>query len=263
MNNIKKSLKTCNGITLIALVITIIVLLILAGISISMLTGNNGILQKATDAKEKTEIEQVVEYAKLDVLAQIAENNGKNITKEQLKAILNKYFENINNLEIPDDLSNSNIILNANQNYGGYNDIELSKIYNGKLEKDVNQLEFSVNGVKISARKGQTWYDKATNDDDLDNIRVDVMGHKLSLRYIILQSHSEHGENGMIRTDCINGQQPTFGKFNYIKIASKELKNINLALSGQSSTLYDSNENIQYCNTEIITGEEYSIMDWS
>ena len=33
-----------NGITLIALVITIIVLLILAGVSITMLTGNNGIL---------------------------------------------------------------------------------------------------------------------------------------------------------------------------------------------------------------------------
>ena len=38
------------GITLIALVITIIVLLILAGVSIAMLTGNNGILSKATTA---------------------------------------------------------------------------------------------------------------------------------------------------------------------------------------------------------------------
>ena len=39
-----------SGITLIALVITIIVLLILAGISIAMLTGSNGILSKATEA---------------------------------------------------------------------------------------------------------------------------------------------------------------------------------------------------------------------
>ena len=38
------------GITLIALVITIIVLLILAGISIATLTGENGILKKATVA---------------------------------------------------------------------------------------------------------------------------------------------------------------------------------------------------------------------
>ena len=48
----KEELNT--GITLIALVITIIVLLILAGISIAMLTGDNGILNKATTAKEET-----------------------------------------------------------------------------------------------------------------------------------------------------------------------------------------------------------------
>ena len=43
------------GITLIALVVTIIVLLILAGISINMLMGQNGILSKATTAKTQTE----------------------------------------------------------------------------------------------------------------------------------------------------------------------------------------------------------------
>ena len=42
------------GITLIALVITIIVLLILAAISIATLTGDNGILTKANEAKDET-----------------------------------------------------------------------------------------------------------------------------------------------------------------------------------------------------------------
>ena len=46
--------KRNKGITLIALVVTIIVLLILAGISIMMLSGNNGILNRAGEAKEKT-----------------------------------------------------------------------------------------------------------------------------------------------------------------------------------------------------------------
>ena len=50
-----------NGITLIALVITIIVLLILAGVSIAMLTGSNGILTRAQEAKEKTQIASVEE----------------------------------------------------------------------------------------------------------------------------------------------------------------------------------------------------------
>ena len=51
LNN-KKGQK---GITLIALVITVIVLLILAGVTIAALSGDNGILTKAKEAKEKTE----------------------------------------------------------------------------------------------------------------------------------------------------------------------------------------------------------------
>ena len=50
-----------NGITLIALVITIIVLLILAGVSIAMLTGENGILTQAQKAKNETEEARIEE----------------------------------------------------------------------------------------------------------------------------------------------------------------------------------------------------------
>ena len=50
----KNKIKKNNGITLIALVITIIVLLILAAVSIAMLTGQNGILSQAQNAKNKT-----------------------------------------------------------------------------------------------------------------------------------------------------------------------------------------------------------------
>ncbi len=54
MKNLKtKAFKSTKGITLIALVVTIIVLLILAGISIAMLTGNNGILTQGKRAKEE------------------------------------------------------------------------------------------------------------------------------------------------------------------------------------------------------------------
>ena len=49
-----KSIKENKGITLIALVITIIVLLILAGVAIATLTGENGILTQAQNAKTKT-----------------------------------------------------------------------------------------------------------------------------------------------------------------------------------------------------------------
>ena len=53
--NLNINKQNTRGITLIALVITIIVLLILAGVSISMLTGTNGILTQANNAKQATE----------------------------------------------------------------------------------------------------------------------------------------------------------------------------------------------------------------
>lgn len=60
-----KELKRNKGITLIALVITIIVLLILAGVTIAILTGENGILIRAEQAKIETEEEQLKEDIKL------------------------------------------------------------------------------------------------------------------------------------------------------------------------------------------------------
>ena len=62
---LRNTLRRNKGITLIALVVTIIVLLILVGISIAMLTGQNGILNRAAEAKEKTRIAQEDESQKL------------------------------------------------------------------------------------------------------------------------------------------------------------------------------------------------------
>ena len=79
----KETLKRNKGITLIALVVTIIVLLILAGISISMLTGQNGILNRAAEAKEKTGIANEVEQRKLaqsEALTNMEETTYKGVT---------------------------------------------------------------------------------------------------------------------------------------------------------------------------------------
>ena len=57
-NPIEKDQVKESGITLIALVIMIIVLLILAGVSIMALTGENGILENAKESHSKTTIEE-------------------------------------------------------------------------------------------------------------------------------------------------------------------------------------------------------------
>ena len=66
-------MKNQKGITLIALVITIIVLLILAAVSIAMLTGENGILTKANTSREKTNKGTAVEKINMELNALKAE----------------------------------------------------------------------------------------------------------------------------------------------------------------------------------------------
>ena len=83
LKNRKEKIEANKGITLIALVITIIVLLILAGVSIAMLTGENGILTQAQNAKNKTAEAEVQEIADLDKQNTFIENlaSGGSIVK--------------------------------------------------------------------------------------------------------------------------------------------------------------------------------------
>ena len=73
-------MKEQKGITLIALVITIIVLLILAGVSIAMLTGENGILTKATTSKTETAKAEVMERINMELNAVYADVLSGDIT---------------------------------------------------------------------------------------------------------------------------------------------------------------------------------------
>ena len=85
------------AITLIALVITIIVILILAGISISMLSGDNGILQKATDAKTRTDEAQIRERIRLaynSALTKDITNQNGEVQKSTLEDELENEFPN-------------------------------------------------------------------------------------------------------------------------------------------------------------------------
>ena len=79
--------KEKSGITLIALVVTVIVILVLAGVSISMLTGENGILKRAAEAKEKTQEAQNSEQAQIDaILAQMnMQQSGEICNSPKLK----------------------------------------------------------------------------------------------------------------------------------------------------------------------------------
>ena len=68
--------KRQKGITLIALVVTIVVLLILAGITISLVFGSNGVIQKAQDSKKQTEIGEMREKLEMAKVPVYADENG-------------------------------------------------------------------------------------------------------------------------------------------------------------------------------------------
>ena len=86
-----KIFTTQKGITLIALVITIIILLILAAVTIAALSGDNGILKNAASAKQETEKAEIIEQIRLDIYGEMADNGGANPTEADIESIADNY----------------------------------------------------------------------------------------------------------------------------------------------------------------------------
>ena len=78
MNNIKST----KGITLVALVITIIILLILAGVTMGALMGDNGLIQRAQDAKIVTKKKYILKY----------QENKQKIKEKYQMTVQKKYY---------------------------------------------------------------------------------------------------------------------------------------------------------------------------
>lgn len=88
----KANLENNKGITLIALIITIIVLLILAGVTLSMVMGDSGIFKKANNAKNATEESNIIEDAKLAVMNEQTEYYSTNTSGKSFKQYLEEKF---------------------------------------------------------------------------------------------------------------------------------------------------------------------------
>ena len=106
-----------------------IVLLILAGITISALSGENGIIQKAVEARTQTDIANVKEQARLDITELQMDKLGEKITEEELETILLKYgsFE---------ESENEKDILDRILTTEKGNKIQVSEIYEGNIKSE-------------------------------------------------------------------------------------------------------------------------------
>ena len=151
-----QKLKESKGITLIALVITIIVLLILAGVTIATLTGDNGILGKANDAKTQTEQAKEDENLKIAIAGSYG-TDGK-----------------LNLKDLKDNLENQGI--NYDKNNTGF---PLEVTVNGekkKIDANGNIIE-SIQSLKT---KGTVFKDTTTLEDTYVNQVTIPKGFKIA-----------------------------------------------------------------------------------
>ena len=165
--------KNIYGITLIALVVTIVVLLILAGVSISMLTGNNGIITQAQNAKNKTEEAEEKEKIQLAVLDAVSKNND--LTEENLqKEIDDEFGSGETKVYENGDEDFSVIFQNKDTNYK-IEDGEVTKIdiaFKIRDKEELQEFMEEVNGG--NSFKDQYVY--LLEDIDLENEEWGVIG---------------------------------------------------------------------------------------
>ena len=86
----KKTKENQLGITMIALIVTVIVLLILAGISIATLNGDSGIIKKSKEAKEQTEISEETEVVNRATVQAMGNNKKGDLIESELQEQLDK-----------------------------------------------------------------------------------------------------------------------------------------------------------------------------
>ena len=156
----KQKLKESKGITLIALVITIIVLLILAGVTIATLTGDNGILGKANDAKTQTEQAKEDENLKIAIAGSYG-TDGK-----------------LNLKDLKDNLKNQGI--DYDKNNTGF---PLEVIVNGekkKIDANGNITTVKLESVADSKTKGTVFKDTTTLEDTYGNQVTIPKGFKIA-----------------------------------------------------------------------------------
>lgn len=110
--------KQHSGITLVALVVTIVVLLILAGISITTVLGDSGLINKANEVKFKSEVAQIKENLEMYVLNK---KLGENSNKESVNGSL---VNNLGNSQLYIDYGEKLIIRNSKLVYTGSSNLE-------------------------------------------------------------------------------------------------------------------------------------------
>ena len=220
----KRENKREAGITLLALVITIIVLLILAGIIISAITGDNGIIGNAGQAKEETEIANEKEIVEKATVQAMGNNKYGNIEESELQEQLDKETDT-GKTEVSDVEDEFEVVFHESNRYytvdkdgnvdGAYEIIEDKHPGDITLGKDGETLDGSeekpyeiwciedlvafsnmVNGEGIRLENGEPKQIRSTNS--------------FSLKYVVLKTNL----NFKSKLSYQNSERTDFGDIN-------------------------------------------------
>ena len=123
----RKMLKNKNGITLIALVVTIVVLLILAGVTLNLVLDNNGIIQKSKEARSETIVADEKEKVEMAYVSAALKKLGDTVTAEELQEELDSSVGAGKTVVTTNGDDTLNVLFNATGN--NYN------VDNGAVEK--------------------------------------------------------------------------------------------------------------------------------
>ena len=168
----KRKEQKNKGITLIALVVTIIVLLILAGVTIATLAGDNGILTRATQSKEQTKLTDEQEKIKLSATEVLTKTNGKEISQDNLEEALGEYFEEgayTVKVGTNEDKTEGYIVkITENDPNGREYFVDKNGAISEITEKDDSQIiTFYINDISFECIEGETWEEWLTSNEEL------------------------------------------------------------------------------------------------
>lgn len=220
------------GITLIALVISIIVLLILAGISIKTLSGDNGIIKNAGTAKENAEISEEKELIQTAIIQAMGKNKYGNLVQSELQLKIGS-----DTAKVYEDGDKFIVLFNSDRMY--------------TVDREGN-VEDSVSIYKASTRNLVTELSDASYGSEDKPYEIDSIEDLVDLSYKV--NRITVGENGTL-TYISNGNS---FEDKYI-ILTKSL-NFKLPLSYEDSTRKDygdinGNGTVEELLTELTTGK--------
>ena len=237
-NNVK-FVKESNGITLIALVITIIVLLILAGVTIATLTGENGILTRANDAKEKTEQAEKDEKTNLSRTEDLINQYVGGIEVEQVTD------ENPGVLETD---GNDTYVINSIEDLVVFaSNVREGNTYEGQTVKLGLSLDF--NSTKSYVDAFRTDYEEYGYDGELKTLLTSGEGFKpigttydadISTNYFSGTFDGEYNVICNLHQNIENSDQTIIGGFfstNNGVIMNLKLENVNIIGTSNNSHL--------------------------